>query len=160
MERYDCFFTELFLALGFALRFVLGAAAGFAGTFDDAAFADVFAGAFMGALTGAGAGAFLLAAAFAALAASAIGATLPLGLVAAASTVTALGVASVVFPLPAFPLAAVPLAAPLPFFRPHLPKVRSGAAASRVWHSSNVRLFGSLSLGILALRHLSVLYGP
>src|SRR5258708_1515964 len=137
MERYDCFFTELFLALGFALRFVLGAAAGFAGTFDDAAFADVFAGAFMSALTGAGAGAFLL--------------------VAAASTVTALGVASVVFPLPAFPLAAVPLAAPLPFFRPHLPKVRSGAAASRVWHSSNVRLFGSLSLGILALRDLSVM---
>ena len=44
--------------------------------------------------------------------------------------------------------------------RPHLPKVRSGAAASIVWHSARVRLFGSRSFGILALRVLSVMYGP
>src|ERR1700692_524305 len=53
------------------------------------------------------------------------------------------------------------LGVPLPFrplgLRPHLPKVRTGAAASRVWHSSNVRLFGSLSFGIFALRDLSVM---
>src|SRR5450432_989615 len=44
---------------------------------------------------------------------------------------------------------------PLAPLRPHLP--RSGAAANRAWHSSNVRLFGSLSFGILALRALSVM---
>src|ERR1700720_21497 len=57
--------------------------------------------------------------------------------------------------------AAASLGVPLPFrplgLRPHLPKVRTGAAASRVWHSSKVRLFGSLSFGIFALRDLSVM---
>src|SRR5262249_19813496 len=54
----------------------------------------------------------------------------------------------------ALPAAAV-LAPNLPPLRPHLP--RSGAAASSALHSSKVRLLGSLSLGILALRALSVM---
>src|ERR1700723_799029 len=44
---------------------------------------------------------------------------------------------------------------PFPPLRPHLP--RSGAAASKAWHSAKFRLFGSLSFGIFALRALSVI---
>ena len=42
-----------------------------------------------------------------------------------------------------------PLSRPL---RPHLPKLRSGAAASSAWHSSSDSDFGSRSFGIFALR--------
>src|ERR1700716_1019093 len=137
---YDFFFAELFLDLVVGLRFDWEAAAAFAGA---------FAGSF--------AGAFLLAAVFAALAASPIGAPFAFSAVAVA---VAFFLAAAAAPLAAFPFAMGPLGAPLPFFLPHLPKVRTGAAASSVWHSSKVRLFGSLSLGILALRDLSVMYGP
>src|SRR5271168_3719049 len=93
------------------------------------------------------AGAFLSADAFAPLAASRVG-------LARTAAVAGWSVAPAA-------LAAGPLGVPLPFcplgLRPHLPKVRTGAAASRVWHSSKVRLFGSLSFGIFALRDLSVM---
>src|SRR5665213_1277264 len=84
--------------------------------------------------------AVLLAGAFAPLAANRAGAPsagVPLG-------------ATVPLGVPPAPFgAAVPLGAPaaLPvfaFLRPHLPKVRIGAAASIVWHSGSVRLLGSL----------------
>src|ERR1700732_2207441 len=135
LVRYGFFFAVLFFGLGGALRLVLGAAA---------AFAAACAGSF--------ARAFLLAAVFAALAASPIGAPLTFGPAAAVFALAAARAS-----LAARPAAVDRLAAALPFFLPHLPKVRTGAAASRAWHSSNVRLFGSLSLGIFALRDLSVM---
>src|ERR1700730_6091816 len=108
MECYGFFCAVLFLDLGGALRFALGAAA-----------------AFEGACAGSFAGAFLLAAVFAALAASPIGATLGLNL-----AVVAFVFAVAVAPWAAFPAAMGPLgvAGPLgvPFFLPHLPKVRTG----------------------------------
>src|ERR1039458_6076544 len=107
------------------------------------AFADLFFFA-LGA-----AGAFLSAVAFAPLAASRTGA-------AAAPPLTARFFAAPAMGAAALPLAFDVLPTALPF-RPHLPKVRAGAAASMAWHSGKVRLFGSLSLGILALRALSVM---
>src|SRR5208282_4235741 len=98
------------------------------------------------------AGALFFAAAFRPLAASFCGAALG----GAALEGAALGAA--VLEGAAFSGAA--LATPLPLLRPHLPKVRTGAAANMLWHSSKLRLFGSLSFGILALRFLSVMYGP
>src|SRR5438552_3302567 len=52
---------------------------------------------------------------------------------------------------------ADPFPAALAFLRPHLPKVRTGAAANNAWHCSKVKLLGSRSLGIFALRCLSVM---
>src|SRR6185437_10279801 len=98
------------------------------------------------------AGAFLSAADFASLAANRTGVLAGFGFAVVAAAVSAAAPAG--FALAVF---AAPAPLPLAFLRPHLPKVRGGAAASRVWHSSNVRLFGSLSLGIFALRALSVM---
>src|SRR5271168_1553230 len=96
--------------------------------------------AFGGALGGAAfAGSCLLADACTTLAASAIGAG-----------------AAGPFCVPLRPFGAACFLA-APFFRPHLPKVRTGAAASRDWHSSSFKLFGSRSFGIFALRDLSVM---
>src|SRR5580698_3299070 len=125
MEAYDFFLAELFLALGCAA-------------------------------TDSTAGAFLLAAALAPLAARRVGAARFLGAVPAAAAPAPFAAPAAAVAAVALPFADFALAPGLPFVplrpRPHLPKVRTGAAASRVRHSSKVRLFGSLSLGIFALR--------
>src|SRR5580658_48472 len=129
-SAYSFFFAELFLAL---ILPVWGLAAAFL------ALAAVLGLAFGCVLATAFAGSCLLADACTTLAASAIGAGAdgPLG-------------------VPLRPLGAACFLAAPPL-RPHLPKVRTGAAASRDWHSVSVRLFGSRSFGIFALRVLSVM---
>src|SRR6204780_123960 len=128
METQDFLLAERFFVLAIALGRALGAAAGFAG-------------------------ARLLADAFAPFAASRPGIRLSAAARTAADGTGDAGPGP--FPgnggrvpflgnVDAVSSAAGALGAALAFFRPHLPKVRAGAAASRVWHSSKVRLFGSL----------------
>src|ERR1700730_15209105 len=130
------FFAALFLGL----TAVLDAAAGCSGAFLFAAALDAFAASLCG-VPGANPG--LVDGALRFLAAPAP--------VSPASTNPTEGAAVLPVPLPFLALA---------FFLPHLPKVRTGAVASMVWHSSRLTLFGSRSFGILALRCLSVMYRP
>src|SRR5579859_734684 len=129
---YDVFFAGLFF-LAEVLAVLLGAGVPLA----------------LGAAAGF-TGACLFTAAFLRLAASFAG--------AAVSAFAAAGAVPLAALVPFAALLIAPLGAnfdPLPPLRPHLP--RSGAAASRAWHSSSVRLLGSLSFGIFALRALSVM---
>src|ERR1700685_1213084 len=94
-----------------------------------------------------------------------VGVTLALGLAAAATPAFAGAfLSTVAFDSFAANLtgAGLRVVGPTELFclRRHLPNVRSGAAASNALHSSSVRLFGSRSFGIFALRDLSVMYGP
>src|SRR5580692_9365908 len=135
MRRYAFFFAGLFLAADLATGLAGGLAGGLAAGFAVA----------LAAAPGA-TGACLLTAAFFPFAASFTGAAPEAAAVAAAAPGADFAALGGVFGANFEPLAPL---------RPHLP--RSGAAASNAWHSPRVRLLGSLSFGIFALRALSVI---